>query len=201
MSSTIIQVALNIKLQVLETPDEQIVEQTKKWINTVVIGCNFCPFAARVVKQDSIHYTVTSAVTLKDCLYRTAVELERLDNNPDIETSFLIFRDGVPVFEDFLHLLDLAEKLLKKSGYNGIYQIASFHPLYRFADSVPDDAANFTNRSIFPMLHFLRESAIDKALEHYDSPESIPENNIRFARDKGIEYMKLLRDSCAPTHK
>ena len=86
--------------------------------------------------------------------------------------------------------------LLKQKGYNGIYQLASFHPLYRFADSVEDDAANYTNRSLYPMLHLLRESSIDNALEHYKDPEAIPGHNINFAREKGNTYMKMLRDSC-----
>ena len=45
------------------------------------------------------------------------------------------------------------------------------------------------------MLHLLREESIDKALAHYKSPESIPERNINFTREKGIAYMKLLRDA------
>jgi hypothetical protein len=46
------------------------------------------------------------------------------------------------------------------------------------------------------MLHLLREKSIEKALENFKSPESIPENNINFAREKGLASMKLLRDSC-----
>jgi len=35
------------------------------------------------------------------------------------------------------------------------------------------------------MLHLLRESSIDKALESYKDPENIPGDNIDFARKKG----------------
>ncbi len=35
--------------------DKTIIAQTKKWIIDVVIGCNFCPFAAREVKKESIY--------------------------------------------------------------------------------------------------------------------------------------------------
>jgi len=34
------------------------IEQTKKWILDVVIGCNFCPFAAKVFNQNSVFYRV-----------------------------------------------------------------------------------------------------------------------------------------------
>ncbi len=89
----------------------------------------------------------------------------------------------------------MSEKILKQKGYEGIYQVASFHPLYLFEGSVENDPANYTNRSVYPMLHLLREESIDKALENYKDPESIPERNILFAREKGLAYMKTLRDA------
>jgi uncharacterized protein len=46
------------------------------------------------------------------------------------------------------------------------------------------------------MLHLLREAQIEEALERYRDPEKIPDNNINFAREKGVEYMKMLRDAC-----
>jgi len=110
--------------------------------------------------------------------------------------TFLIFPGSFKQFDEYLDMVALAEKLVKQHGYEGIYQLASFHPLYLFADSSPDDPANYTNRSVYPMLHLLREESIDKALAHYDKPENIPVRNISFAREKGLVYMKMLRDAC-----
>jgi hypothetical protein len=177
--------------------DEQVIAQTKKWITDVVIGCNFCPFAARVVKQHTVFYTVERSEKTAACLEILLQECTRLDEDDTIETSFLIFPENFSLFEDYLDFVAIAEKLMKQHGYNGIYQLASFHPLYRFAKAPADDAANYTNRSVYPMLHLLRESSIDKALEHYENPEAIPEMNINFAREKGMVYMKMLKDSCA----
>jgi hypothetical protein len=162
----------------------------------VVIGCNFCPFAAHVVKQQTVFFKVETATGVAVCLESFLQEVERLDNDNTIETSFLIFPNAVKQFDEYLDLVSVAEELLKQKGYNGIYQLASFHPLYRFADAPDNDAANYTNRSVYPMLHLLREAGIDKALEHYNDPGSIPDRNIHFAREKGIVYMKMLRDSC-----
>ncbi|HEX6168327.1 MAG TPA: DUF1415 domain-containing protein, partial [Chitinophagaceae bacterium] len=120
--------------------------------------------------------------------------MKRLDNDATIETSFLIFPNAFQKFDDYLDLVALAENRLKRNGYEGVYQVASFHPLYLFANSNENDAANYTNRSIYPMLQLLREESIDKALENYKSPESIPVRNINFAREKGLAYMKMLRD-------
>ncbi len=175
---------------------QQIIDQTKKWINDVVVGCNFCPFAAKAVKQQTIHYQVETSTSLSVCLDSFMKEISRLDNESNIETGFLIFPNSFQQFDDYLDMVSLAEKLLKKKGYQGIYQVASFHPLYRFANSREDDAADYTNRSVYPMLHLLREESIDKALEHYEDPENIPERNINFAREKGLVYMKMLRDAC-----
>lgn len=174
---------------------EQIIERTKRWIVDVVIGCNLCPFAANVVKQKSIFYQVETGTDINTCLDSFVNELQRLDRDESIETSFLIFQNGFEKFDDYLHMVSLAEKLLKRKGYEGIYQVASFHPLYLFAGSDENDPANYTNRSIYPMLHLLREDSIDKALEHYKDPESIPERNINFTREKGLVYMKMLRDA------
>jgi hypothetical protein len=174
---------------------EQVIDRTKKWISDVVIGCNFCPFAANVVKQQTIFYNVEENKELETCLASFLLEMERLDNDPAIETSFLIFPNAFQQFDDYLDLVSLAEELLKRKGYEGIYQVASFHPLYLFANSDENDPANYTNRSIYPMLQLLREESIDKALANYKDPESIPARNINFAKEKGIAYMKMLRDA------
>jgi len=174
---------------------EQIIDKTKKWILDVVIGYNLCPFAANVVKKQAVFYEVETSEDLNKCLDSFTKEIERLDNNKMIETSLLIFPNAFERFDDYLRLVTVAEKILKKKKYEGIYQVASFHPLYLFAGSDENDAANYTNRSIYPMLQLLREESIDKALENYNDPESIPERNINFAREKGLVYMKMLRDS------
>jgi len=174
---------------------EQVIDRTKKWIIDVVIGCNFCPFAANVVKQQTIFYQVEKNTELETCLASFVLEMKRLDIDPTIETSFLIFPNAFQQFDDYLDLVSLAEELVNRKGYDGVYQVASFHPLYLFANSDENDPANYTNRSIYPMLQLLREESIDKALENYQDPESIPVRNINFAKEKGLAYMKMLRDA------
>jgi len=180
----------------MDATTDQIIAQTRKWITDVVVACNFCPFAAREVKRSSIHYQVETANSTEQCLTTFLQECKRLDEQPDIETVLIIFPQSFQAFDQYLDLVGLAEKLLKKKGYEGIYQVASFHPHYRFAGAPADDPANFTNRSVYPMLHLLREESIEAALRRYPDPDSIPAGNIHFARDKGYTYMKMLRDSC-----
>jgi len=178
------------------TTSQQIIEQTKKWINDVVVACNFCPFAANTIKRQEVHYQVETSTSRDICMNALLREMKRLDDDIHIETTFLIFPEAFKSFADYLDIVTIAEKLLKQHGYEGIYQLASFHPMYVFANSSVDDAANYTNRSLYPMLHLLREESIDRALEHYPKPENIPERNINFAREKGLSYMRMLRDTC-----
>jgi uncharacterized protein len=176
--------------------DQLIIEQTKNWIKTIVIGCNFCPFANREFKNDTIHYQVVTSTKQTDAREALLKELKRLDRDKTIATTLLIFPNAFAEFDVYLQLVSFAEKLLQQKGYEGIYQLATFHPLYRFENSAPGDPANYTNRSIYPMLHLLREDQIRKAVQYYGNAEEIPERNIQFAREKGEVYMKMLRDSC-----
>jgi uncharacterized protein len=177
--------------------DEKIIiQQTANWIKTVVIGLNFCPFAAAVVTKNQLRYVVSEAHSTQAVKTILATECIQLDNQENIATTLIILPEYAADFHHYLELLNTCEKELKKLDYEGIYQIASFHPQYVFAGSDEQDAANFTNRSPYPMLHLLREESIDKALENYPSPEAIPERNIALARKKGfIQLQKLLQQA------
>jgi len=176
--------------------DTIVIEQTETWIKEVVVGCNFCPFAAKALLRKTIRYSVLSPASLEDSLDAVLKELQHLDSTEDIETAFIIFPNDFVSFADYLDLVEEAEQVLLKNGYEGIYQLASFHPQYSFKGSANDDAANYTNRSIYPMLHLLREDSITKALENFPDPETIPQRNIEFARQRGLKYMQLLRAGC-----
>lgn len=176
-----------------------VITQTANWIKSVVIGCNFCPFAAKAVQLKSIRYVVLPDATMEGALALFFEELRFLDNTETIETTLLIFPDNFADFEEYLDLVTLAEHLSRDHDYDGVYQVASFHPDYCFEDADPLDPANYTNRSIYPMLHLLREDSITRAIEHYPDPEGIPQRNIDFARSKGLKYMELLRAACLET--
>ena len=46
------------------------------------------------------------------------------------------------------------------------------------------------------MLHILRESAITAALKNFKNADSIPDNNIKKARELGLAQMQALRNTC-----
>src|SRR5215218_8183093 len=131
--------------------NKRIIAQTKKWIVDVVVGCNFCPFALREVKRESIYFEAldgSKALVLK----ALTSAFEKMNLQEEIETLFLILPKRFTRFTDYLKLVQEAEVLIKRSGYEGVYQLASFHPDYLFAGSSMKDAANYTNRSPYPMI-------------------------------------------------
>lgn len=176
--------------------ESSAIEQTQKWIKSVVIDLNFCPFAAKALLKKSIHYSVLKNPDIKTTLESVIKEFIYLEQNEEIETTFIIFQTGFSDFESYLDIVDSAQELLELEGYEGVYQLASFHPDYCFEGAEKNDPANYTNRSIYPMLHLLREDSITKALALYKNPELIPQHNIDLAREKGMLYMQMLRASC-----
>lgn len=173
-----------------------LINQTKKWLSSVVIEHNFCPFAKREFYNHRIHYAVVEAADLEGQLEQIILQCAALDNNANRETSLLVFPKALLEFDVYLNFLDLASTLLKEQGYEGVYQLASFHPDYCFAGVSPDDASHYTNRSPYPMVHILREASIEAALKRYPHPEKIPDRNIEVARDLGAASMKALLAAC-----
>lgn len=168
------------------------IEQTKQWLEQVIIGLNFCPFAKKEFVNQTIHYHLSEQEQLKVALTELLRQLEYLRDNPETETSLLIYNQGFRDFNRFLDLVDYANDLLVDYGFEGIFQIANFHPEYCFADVDYDDAGNFTNRSPYPTLHLIREESMEKVLKVYKDPEAIPEQNIALAHDKGAGYFQAL---------
>lgn len=175
--------------------DDVVVSQIREWVSAVVIGDNFCPFARKEMVNNSIRYVVCRQA-LEDALMTLISECKVLDDAPSTETTLIIYPQGFDDFQMFLELASLANNLMAEQGYEGRYQLASFHPDYCFAGSSNDDPANYTNRSPHPTLHLIREESIERALQGIDNPDKIPERNIQFARKKGLEAMQAKLKAC-----
>ncbi len=180
----------------VERNEAGIIESSKQWVGNVVVGLNFCPFAKPVVDEGRLHYSVVNESDMDVCLTALMAEINRFHADASIETSLLIYPLGFEAFEDYLDLVAVAEELLSVEGFEGIYQLASFHPDYCFDGLQHDDAANYTNRSPYPMLHILREGSIEHALASVASPEKIPSRNVEYARKVGVKALRKLLHEC-----
>ena len=177
----------------MESIDAIVIERTKNWIRDIVIGLNFCPFATKPFRDELIVYKVEGSTDAATALESFMITCRFLEDNPAMETALLIFSKGFSDFDDYLDLTDLAEKLLKAQGFEGIYQVASFHPNYIFAGSDENDPANYTNRSPYPMLHLLREDLLEIAIDKHNNVDDIPNQNIAKAKSLGLEYFKKMK--------
>ena len=159
---------------------EQAVADTRRWLERAVIGLNLCPFAKAVHVKGQIHYaTYLSAEhdDLLDALLAEARQLVTLDA-AERDTTLLIAPNALADFLDFNDFTARAERRLAKAGFDGVLQLASFHPQFQFGGTEPDDIGNATNRAPYPTLHLLREESVDRAVEAFPDAEEIFGRNI-----------------------
>ena len=169
-----------------------ITDQTQRWLANVVLGLDLCPFAPQVVEQGSVRYCVSEASSTDTLTEALLAEIEYLDHHVETETTLLIHPQVLDNFEDYLAYLETANAILAHLNYEGVYQIASFHPAYLFADSDENDPANYSNRSPYPMLHLLREASLEDAIASHPNIDAIPEQNIARLRQMGLIRIKQL---------
>lgn len=175
-----------------DTLQQTVVSVTERWIREVVVGLNLCPFAATPMNSGKVRYEVCVSTDQAE-LYQTLLAelLFYAENDQNVvPTGFLIVPDGLQDFEDYLDFVAMADEVLERAGLQGEIQIAGFHPEYCFADSEPDDQANYTNRSPYPMLHFIREDMLEDVLSRYPDPEQIPERNIEVLRRTDLDWLQ-----------
>ena len=172
------------------------IASTQAWLKTVVIGLNVCPFARREVERGSVKFELETSTDIATCLENLIAQCECLDQDDNIETTLLVYANAFEEFDDYLDFMAIAQDLLEVEHYEGVYQLATFHPHYCFEGATEDDAANYTNRSPFPMLHLLSENSLTEALAHYPNLDTIPVNNITLMRQIGLETLQATLATC-----
>ncbi len=169
--------------------NDEVIAATRNWLEKAVIGLNLCPFARAVYAGDRIRYVVSDATTPEALLQVMAEELQVLSTTDEskTETTLLIHPQVLGDFPDYNDFLEIADALVADLGYEGVLQVASFHPRYQFAGSEPDDVDNCTNRSPYPTLHLLRESSVERVVATHPDTEQIYRDNIETLRRLGGE--------------
>ncbi|EJM7853330.1 DUF1415 family protein [Vibrio parahaemolyticus] len=166
-----------------ETPNTDInaiTQQVDQWLNDVVIGLNLCPFAAKPQRNKQIKIFVSEATqeeTLLEDILLQLIELSTTEPEK-LETTLVVVPNMLQDFWDYNFCIDWVEGLIKQRDWEGIFQVATFHPDYCFGGAAPEDDENLTNRSPYPIFHLIREESMEKVLKHYPDPESIPDTNI-----------------------
>lgn len=180
--------------------DAEVIAATRRWLEDAVIGLNLCPFAKAVYVKDQVRFVVSRARHLDALLEELDQELQTLAaaDPARLDTTLLIHPELLTDFLDFNDFLELADGAIDDNDLDGVLQIASFHPDYRFADAPEDAIDHVTNRAPYPTLHLLRESSIDRAVAAFPEAADIFERNIETVRRLGHQGWAELAQRWTP---
>ena len=174
--------------------EEQVLTQTRHWLEKAVIGLNLCPFAKAVYVKNQVRLVVSKARHADDLLEELDRELDLLVATPadEIDTTLLIHPTLFEDFLDFNDFLEIAEGVVDEHGLEGVIQLASFHPQFQFDGTEVDDISNYTNRAPFAILHLLREESVERAVEAFPHADAIFDANIATLEKLGHRGWKAL---------
>ncbi len=161
-----------------------------RWLDRVVINENFCPFAKQVRDDHAINLKVINDTSQQNILRDVHDEMRFLLSSEHKSTSIIALSRGFEDFFIYLDLVDAVTTLIEQEQLSGIFQCASFHPDYLFADEPTHDASHYTNRAPLPLLHIIDEKDISSALASFKHPENIPLRNKAHARKLGKSFFK-----------
>jgi len=166
----------------MSSVSESAVERrVRAWLDSFVVGLNLCPFARPVVASESLRISICDANQLQTVAQRFLTELDLISQSPESEiaTTLLVIPNALADFNEYLSFIENAEALIEEQGVADVIQLASFHPHYQFEGEQANSASHFTNRSPYPIIHFLREEMMTKLLADFPHPEQIPQRNIK----------------------
>ena len=171
-----------------------VIADTTRWLERAVIGLNLCPFAKAVHVKGQIRYVVSDATTPEALANELQRELEFLAeaSAESVDTTLLIHPQVLTDFLDFNDFLEVADGIVDELELDGILQVASFHPQFQFEGTEPEDITNYTNRSLYPTLHLLREDSVERAVAAFPDELAIAEANIGTLEKLGHEGWKAL---------
>lgn len=166
---------------------EQVIADTRRWLERAVVGLNLCPFAKAVLVKEQVHFAVCGSMHFPEVLQALDAELDALRalSAAKRDTTLLMLPEGFDEFLLFQQLVGQAERRMARRGLEGVVQLANFHPTFRFARTDEDDPANNSNRAPYPTLHLLREASIDRAVAAMPDAQAIFGANIQRLRQLG----------------
>lgn len=156
-------------------------EETWSWIKRVIIGMDFCPFAAKPWKENRLYVQVLQGDDPDEILHAVRKEIMRLQLLRSAgSTTVMVTPDLYPLdFQRFYTFVQWLEEQLE--DYEGEFQTIAFHPKFEFEGSGSDGFDNYTNRSPYPMIHILAEDDVSRAVDSYGGDTSrVWKQNVEF---------------------
>ena len=157
-----------------------------------MVGLGLCPFAAAPMRGGEVRFALSRAETPGQLIDELLAEIALLQAPGGPGTTLLVIPALLAELEDFLDLAAAAEELLEQAGYEGVFQLASFHPDFRYGEAL-DDPADHVGRSPYPTLHLLRWEDVHRASTTHPDVAGIPDRNARLLRALGEAGIRRAR--------
>ena len=166
----------------------------ERWLDEAIIGLDLCPFAAKVRRAGGVRIALMSVSEPLHAVHATLEEARALldEGTEAARTTLVVITEGLEDFETYLDVVATVEDALGEVGADGILQVASFHPDYRFEGEASDSTSHFTNRAPYPILHLLREEDVSEAIDRHPDPGGIPAANIAKLEEMGDAQVRQL---------
>ena len=148
--------------------DNRRKEVTQKWLDSIVIGQKLCPFANKVKNEPKLRICISNASNHDDIINEISAEAQILvgqeECNTSAETTLVVLNEqkcaSLRDFRDLVYLSwRVQDESILQNGFEKELQIVLFHPLAvhdtytTHKPDTDDDAANYTIRSPFPIIH------------------------------------------------
>ena len=209
-----------------ESKNELKRRATMKWLNSIVIEQKLCPFAPPVRKAPKLRVAISEADNHDEVVREVEKEAHLLvgasalnsslsgkssaadssdENFPPPETTLIVLDDtkctSIADFRDLVRLSwQVQEEAINGNGYGKLLQQVLFHPLAThdtYTATEDEDAADYTIRSPYPVIHLLREEDVMEAVTSgYKDLEGLPSRNKKKMRANGVALCSERLEMC-----
>lgn len=168
-------------IKLIKEQKEDAILTINKWVETIIIGLNLCPFAKTPLQKNEIKFVVADEKNMKSFIEFFVDEILFLEENTTIETTLII----IPAFgnmEQFQTFTRFCEETIQLNEWTSQYQIVSFHPFMRFDGFEHDSPRNLTAMAPFPILHILRTPSVENL-------GAVLSKDVQIENDKKLQKM------------
>ena len=147
-------------------PSDNVIKlRSMDWIERVVVGLNFCPFAERLLREGRLKVTVARGDDGERVTTAVSYELGVRSVLSRLTTPVVVAPEYHPDdFERCMSLVQYVANNVKVVHLHVLVQILSFHPMFEFTDSGKEGVDKYTNRSPNLMFHILSEDEVEAAV-------------------------------------
>ena len=132
----------------------------EKWIKSIIVGLNLCPYAKQPFESGKIKINICESEHIQLMFDSVIKEIEALNTNADFETTLVAFPIYENTFKEFYSFSMLIEEALEDANLLKDFQIVAFHPEFEFEGVDKSERINLVNRSPYPLIHILKSQSI-----------------------------------------